>query len=312
ILMIRNYELVLFLVVAVCVEILGYVILSLTMPNQFYFNPIPLSYLLIPLGGLIFGFGTVFAGGCAGGTCYRIGNGSISALLAFLGFAFGIGLMNISPLSTIITSARNKTTLEVNGETPSLIQFLPMSVIISFSLLILIYSIYYYRNLIKSDKIKLDHLKKYWNPVTTGLILGTLGVLARYNSMLYDRFFGLSTTDGIAEIFLSLFQVSTMDWAGNFIVGLILGSLISSYLSKEFKINIPPRIEIMRFFGGGILMGIGAMLGLGCNFGHILGGIPELGLSSIISLIFMVIGNWLGSHIYYSAWNNSLPESTPI
>ena len=67
----------------------------------------------------------------------------------------------------------------------------------------------------------------------------------------------------------------------------------------------------MRFYGGGILLGSGAMLAKGCNFGHIFGGIPELGISSIIALITMMLGNWLGSYIFYLKLQNGIPKSTP-
>ena len=59
--------------IAIAVEMVGYFLLSFIDLFSFVSNPISLSLLLILLGGLIFGIGPVFAGGCAGGTYYRIG-----------------------------------------------------------------------------------------------------------------------------------------------------------------------------------------------------------------------------------------------
>ena len=57
---------------------------------------------------------------------------------------------------------------------------------------------------------------------------------------------------------------------------------------------------------------MGAFLASGCNFGHILGGIPELGLSSLFAAFLMLFGNWIGSHIMYIRMKQQIPESTPM
>ena len=147
--------------------------------------------------------------------------------------------------------------------------------------------------------------------MTVGIGLGLLGIIARYASTKAGREFGLSTTDGIGAIFDSLINFKSLDWAGVFIVGLILGALVSSSSGNEFKISIPQLNEFVRFYLGGLLLGIGAMLGYGCNFGHIFGGIPELGISSLVALIFMLFGNRIGSYLFYIKYNQALPESTP-
>jgi len=154
--------------------------------------------------------------------------------------------------------------------------------------------------------------------VVSGILLGVLGIFARYFSTLTERAFGFSTVDGIGAIFMSLSSVIRLgtsfqlSWAGIFIIGLILGAFISSVRIGEFQIRYPKRNDILRFFGGGLLLGVGAMLALGCNFGHILGGIPELGLSSLFAFFFMMLGNWLGSYLLYIRLRQEIPKSTPI
>jgi uncharacterized membrane protein YedE/YeeE len=100
------------LVVTVAIELLGYLILSIISILGFNFdsNPITFSYVLIPLGGFLFGLGTVLAGGCAGGTCYRIGQGSISSIIAFLGFGFRIAIIGIGLEDTITVPANHYET----------------------------------------------------------------------------------------------------------------------------------------------------------------------------------------------------------
>ncbi|MHA2330121.1 MAG: YeeE/YedE thiosulfate transporter family protein, partial [Candidatus Hodarchaeales archaeon] len=100
-LLIRNSDIFLGIVITVVVELIGYQILSFMVVPGFVFqsNPIEFSLILVPFGAFIFGLGTVIAGGCAGGTCYRIGEGSIKSLSAFFGFTFGIGILVIGPIA---------------------------------------------------------------------------------------------------------------------------------------------------------------------------------------------------------------------
>ncbi|OLS23798.1 MAG: hypothetical protein HeimC3_22700 [Candidatus Heimdallarchaeota archaeon LC_3] len=146
-------------------------------------------------------------------------------------------------------------------------------------------------------------------------LFGGFGVIVIIISIFtsYIRF-NLALTEIFSPLF-ALFDDSLsfgFGWAAIFIIGWILGSFFSSLESKEFEIKIPNRKEVWRFFGGGLLLGIGAMLAGGCNIGHILGGIPELGLSSLIAIIFMALGNLLASRIFYVKFNNPLPVSSQL
>ena len=82
----KNSELTLVILLTVTIELLGYQILTVIPGFAFNSNPIPFSFFLLPIGGLLFGVGTVIAGGCAGGVCYRVGEGSLRSVLAFLGY----------------------------------------------------------------------------------------------------------------------------------------------------------------------------------------------------------------------------------
>jgi uncharacterized membrane protein YedE/YeeE len=315
-LLIRDVDLSLILIITVSIELIGYQLLAFIHLTEFTFtsNPIPFSILLLPLGSLLFGFGTVIAGGCAGGVCYRIGEGSLKSLLAFLGFATGIGVLYIEPLKSIIENLRNSTIWTVNNDIPSLELFFPRWIWTLGAFIVLLLSFYYY----KKHTSRLVHLRPRWTPVISGLLLGIVGTLARFFSTLSERPFGFSTTDGIGQIFsfilnlIGLNSTQSLDWAGFFIIGLIIGSLLSSAQIREFKLKIPSKGDILRFFGGGVILGTGAMLAMGCNFGHILGGIPELGISSIIAAILMIFGNWIGSYLLFNVMKQEIPISTPV
>jgi len=81
-------------------------------------------------------------------------------------------------------------------------------------------------------------------------------------------------------------------------VMLILGAFISAVLSNNFKIRIPRKKErLIQGFAGGVLMGFGARLAMGCNVGHIVSGIPQLYVASIIAGLSMIIGMYVGTKI---------------
>lgn len=313
----RNSELMLIIIFTIIIELIGYQLLAIIPIPGFNFrsNPIPFSFVLLPVGGFLFGFGTVIAGGCAGGVCYRVGEGSTKSLLALIGFAVGIGILTIQPLSSLTENLRDSTSWMIEGQVPSLELFFPRWIWTLIAIILLFGVIYYY----KVQTRELTHLLPNWTPIVSGILLGILGVIARFSSTLTGRDFGFSTTDGIGELFAIIVNMIgfipssqlSLGWAGIFIIGLIAGAALSSFHIKEFKIKLPAKNDVLRFFGGGFILGIGAMLALGCNFGHILGGIPELGLSSLFALIFMIFGNWFGSYIVYKVLKQSIPESTP-
>jgi hypothetical protein len=310
-LLIRNGELSIIIVVAVAVEAAGYFLLSLIPNYTFNANPIPLSFIFLPIGGFIFGLGTVFAGGCAGAVCYRVGEGNGNSLLALVGYVAGIGFLALGPIAGIFQSLGTNSLILINGKTPSLEQFAPRTIwtiVIVLGASLLVYFFY-----AKQSEHKLTHLRPRWTPPVTGTVLGVLGTLTKYFSSLPPiyRNFGLSTVDGIANVAQSIVTLRLFDWAGFFIIGLIGGSFASSLNIREFELIIPSRTNVIQFFGGGFLLGIGAAMAGGCNIGHIFGGIPELGISSFLALIVMMFGNWAGSYMYYVRWNNEWPESTP-
>jgi uncharacterized protein len=63
---------------------------------------IPLAAIISPfgwhlaLGGVMFGFGMLLAGGCIVGNLYRIGEGGLPALTAFLGVLLGMGALQFT------------------------------------------------------------------------------------------------------------------------------------------------------------------------------------------------------------------------
>lgn len=78
-------------------------------------------------------------------------------------------------------------------------------------------------------------------------------------------------------------------------LGVGAGSLIWSAVARDFKFhwfNSP--LEAIRYFVGGIMVGIGGILGMGCTLGQGIAGTSTLALGSFVDLFALLIGAYIG------------------
>lgn len=74
-------------------------------------------------------------------------------------------------------------------------------------------------------------------------------------------------------------------------IGLVTGVLLSSIIASEFRIkSIKSGRQLTLGIIGGLLMGYGARLALGCNIGAMIGGIASLSLHGWVFGIFSFVG----------------------
>jgi uncharacterized membrane protein YedE/YeeE len=72
------------MVIAVIVSVLGFAVLKAGGLRSEWAYVTPTFWLGSFLGGIVFGFGMPFAGGCGSGTCWRSAEGGVKQLIAFL------------------------------------------------------------------------------------------------------------------------------------------------------------------------------------------------------------------------------------
>jgi uncharacterized protein len=83
-------------------------------------------------------------------------------------------------------------------------------------------------------------------------------------------------------------------------LGVLLGGLTAALLSREFAIRIPPGGELVKGGGGGVLMGVGAMLAFGCNIGGFFSAVSALSLAGFAMMLGLGVGAFLG--LRYLLW----------
>ncbi|MBI4839213.1 MAG: YeeE/YedE family protein [Nitrospirae bacterium] len=81
--------------------------------------------------------------------------------------------------------------------------------------------------------------------------------------------------------------------------GLLWGAFASALLSKQFAIKIPPPFEVLRGAFGGMLMGIGATMAMGCNIGGFFSAVSALSLGGLAMMAGLIVGVFLEVHYFY-------------
>lgn len=83
-------------------------------------------------------------------------------------------------------------------------------------------------------------------------------------------------------------------------LGVIVGALVAALLSREFAVRVPARGELTKGAVGGALLGVGAMLALGCNIGGFFSAVSALSLSGLGMMVGLAVGAILG--LKYLMW----------
>ncbi|QGA55294.1 YeeE/YedE family protein [Sulfolobus sp. E5-1-F] len=112
------------------------------------------------------------------------------------------------------------------------------------------------------------------------------------------RFFEYLLMLGNVKLFLNTpwfnDSLSIVDPSTLMVIMLCIGAFSASYLSGDFKIRIPRnKRRLLIGFGGGMLVGIGVRMALGCNVGLMWTNFAQLGYDGIIFLFGMLLGVYL-------------------
>ncbi|MGQ0551399.1 MAG: YeeE/YedE family protein [Armatimonadota bacterium] len=302
-----------------------------TVAPEAHANPVGVHLVL---GGILFGIGMVAAGGCTSGSLYRMGEGYAASWVAFAGILAGLGLashtwnwwwkMSIGPASIVwfpaivgyggsimVTLAgllaayllvvwieSRSPTAAVGAPDPQADTLLPSSGFVQ-----------------RVADLYATVFRRGWPAITGGLLLGIINVFLYTAHMPwrivgeYGRWAnGLLTAAGLGPGSL----LGTERLAGCALrigggilthglllnVGLFGGSLISALLAREFKLRFARnRIRYAQSLGGGLLMGYGAGLGMGCTVGAFFSAVPSLALNGWIFGLALAGGAYLGTYV---------------
>ena len=294
--------------VAVLVSMAGFAIMA--MANLIKMSPTPFFWGANLVGSFIFGIGMVLAGGCASGITYRVGEGMTGALSALIGLSAAATLTAMGFLKPIKDALQTSTKIMVGEANPTLANIFglpPYATALAIAVIVAIIWFVVARNNPDEGEVKSNAslsnriFKKGWGWFATGIVIGLINMLAFYFSSLAGRSYPLAITSGwigIVKVGMSVPEAK-LGWDAWLVIGIIIGALIAALIAGEFKIRWPGWGMIGQTFVGGLLMGFGAVTSGGCNVTHILSGLPQLGIGSLVGAIAIVLGAWLTAYLIF-------------
>lgn len=316
----RNSSPLLSVVVALAVGSIGYTILFETflanptagrLPPDAHIGPVS---WVTAVSGVVFGVGMALSGACISGHLYRLGEGYARAPIALFGslFGFGAGFLTWQTFyQETISNAPIAWLPSTFGYTGAL--GVQLAVLGALTLLLL----RFVPELTAQEGGKLTLMRLYhsvfvnrWNPLLTGAIVGVIGVFAYLRveplgvtsqlgslsrtlmtdlGWLDNRLNGLDRFAGCATV-----VVQTLTDNGVFIGALVAGSFAMALLANKFQVSRLTLKNSTTAWLGGVLMGWGAMIALGCTVGTLLSGISAFALSGWVFGAGVFVGVWLG------------------
>ena len=264
-------------------------------------NPPALNWVGVIVGAFLFGLGMVLGGGCASGTTYRVGEGNTTSWFAALFFALtGMATASgvLAPLRTALAPERIKVAsnsiLFLEDVGPNLSTLLGVNPLIPSLIIAALLIVYVFAT--KTSK----RPEAKWPWWLSSILVTLVAGFAYWSSTQTGRNYGLGITGGWIGLMTFLTGDGAFGWFPALIVGTIVGALITSIVTKEFKLRVPRDGKtFVKVAIGGMLMGFGAVTAGGCNIGHFLTGIPQLAISSIVAGVFFILGNWTMTWFLY-------------
>lgn len=266
------------------------------LPPDAHVGPISVT---MATGALVFGLGMAVSGSCISAHLYRLGEGAFGSLVALAGVLAGFVLGFLSWNTLYLWDIHRSVVIWLPahlGHAGSLA--LTLGVLGAVALWL-------------RRKPAPDPAPGRWPAVTGGLLVGfiatiaylrvgPLGVTAELGSIartgagaadwLPVTLHGLDEFAGCA----TLIKETVLSRNGVFVIGLVLASLASATLAGQFRPVWPRPARLPRLFVGGLMLGWGAMVALGCTVGVLMSGVMAGALSGWVFLICCYAGGWLG------------------
>lgn len=273
------------------------------------------AWLRYLVGGLLFGVGMTLAGGCGSRTVVRVGSGSLKSLLVLI-----VG--GLSAYAMLWTDLYQK--LFMVWITPTTVNLARWGVpsqelgaiISGFSGLASAGAMHYVFGavlaaLVLTLVLRSRDFRQDGNNLFAGVVVG-LAVIAGWTltggplSEAWGEYALLATEPPIRVAAQSFTFISPMGDAVNLLLnpkfsllsfgvvsmlGVIAGSFVYAVLVKKFRIEwFASMGDFVNHVIGGVLIGVGGVLAMGCTIGQGVTGVSTLALGSMLALGAMILG----------------------
>ncbi len=264
------------------------------------------------LGGLLFGIGMTLASGCGQRTLVRLGGGNLKSLVVVLllgltAYMTMRGLLALVRVNAIDVSNINLAASDIpNQGIDTLIGAVTGiengSVITWIVAIVLGLGSIIYAFASKTFRTSFDN-------ILAGLVIGLIIPAGWYITAVvgFDDFdpvrfesYTFVAPTGESLMYLLTFTGSTISFGVAAVFGVIFGSFLYVILTGKFRLEtFNDRGDMLRHIFGGIAMGFGGVLALGCTIGQGVTGMSTLALGSLLTLVSIVFGSALTMKIEY-------------
>lgn len=258
-------------------------------------------------GGLIFGFGMVFSGGCISRNLVRAGGGDLRSIVVLLitgifGYMTMGGLLGPLRVSlfTPMTADLEAAGMEDQSIGAALSAMSGISIETATTLSILVIAgallAYCFSN---------PSFRTSGRNVTAGIGIGLCVVAGWFlTGVTYDEFadnpelISLSYVRPVGDSIDYLMRFTALGAPG-FGIATVGGALLGGFLGAVSRgrlslTTFADKADSIRNMLGAALMGVGGVLALGCTVGQALTGISTLAIGSVITFVCIVIGGIAG------------------
>lgn len=265
--------------------------------------PSRISLLAAVVGGTLFGVGMVFAGGCISGSLFKASEGRWPSLLAVMGIFVGItmgmsppGRTFIADLAATGSSWNPPPNLAATGG----VSFAYLAIGIALIGLAAV-SVGFRRQILAFKPTDAFSVDRRWPLFGVAIIIGMLGWAAFLAGPALGRYYPLGASHIPSATLRLMFQgevrlVGLLAWT------FVLGSALSAWMRGQIRWRSAPRDTLALAWGGGVLVGLGAMIGRGCFVGQVLSGWAILASHALIFGIMMILANWVTTLFYLRGW----------
>lgn len=240
------------------------------------------------LGGLLFGAGMVVALSCVSGLFYKLGAGMLGAVVGLGGWFLGEVAVrdHVSELpgERVLDPGDGGTLPEVIGRIPG-VPDLPRVVVAAVLLGLVVVALRRYPP---------GRPKGAWRWPVAGVALGVATTVAWALAGWSGAGFGPSTVGTPSAIADGLAGDGWgNEWQLAFLAGIVVGSAGWSAASGKLWVRWEDLPRLAGLAAGGALLGAGAVIAGGCNLGHGLSGVAQMGIGSYVAVASMIAGVWL-------------------
>ena len=264
------------------------------------------------VGGLMFGFGMVFGGGCATRNMVRVGAGDLRSVVVLIvmglfaymtigGLLGPLRVMLFDPLSIDLSSVGaesqglGKVLAALTGISADTATMAAANAV-AVALLAWCFSSADFR----SSPIS----------IIAGIVFG-LCIAAGWTltGLAFDEF----ASQPLALQSLTFVRPAgdTLDWLMRYTAGpipdfgvastfgTIAGAFLGAIMSRRFNLTgFADRSDLLRNLSGAVLMGIGGVLALGCTIGQGMTGVSTLAIGSFVALAAIIAGGFAGLRVF--------------